>query len=250
MSTIPDNQIPNFDDSLYRWVQNPMNKFVMDPSGEIHDYIMDWLRANYKQGEKTWILGGLEMVYQDIELQRYAEQASLSPYVVVTSLLNVHRKMMLWSDPDSWPEDGKDMSFWKEFGERMLWRPLWHKVLEMSRTQHSYLETLTETDDGGGADEAFCTLVKIICDEAKLTGSTAKLIKFSGHGGQVQVTVAERSDRVICYPWKQRWAGWLPSRDPLVMHRNTRRHITLPLWRRPESDSSSESGSESSSESD
>lgn len=224
---IPFESIPKFAEHVIqrKSFRNPFGKFVMDPSGEMHPYVLDWLRRVHPLGRQTWTVMELRNLYFDLELQRRQEQVSLSPYVVVISLLNVHRQLKLWSHPSVWRGQSNrqiDISCWEDF-RAIVWPPLMQAITGKGGGQ---LRTMTE-HGGVEGDVSFAHYLLNVSNTTGIKGSDVRpIIIFPTPIPCTGRAYRENYDLLAIPP---------PDlvRDRYPLHPNTAVHETLPVWRRP-----------------
>lgn len=226
--TIPETNIPDFQGGYNerRKVRNRAKKHVMHRSGVIYNHVIYDLKRKHAQGGKTWSAECLRNVLFDMEMQRREEGVCLSPYVWVLALLNVHRKMKLWSHPELWRDiNGQeaDICCWRDL-EDIVWKPFWKAILDLGEQSPSdQLWTMT-LFGGVEGDVAFSHFLRQATPQ--LRGTNVRII--------TGFPVPNPSSSTYC------WKGmdlnavppprFLPDANPL--HPNTYQQETMDVWRR------------------
>lgn len=105
-----------FSDDLIHQVQNKWKILPLKPDGEVHEIFLDEFRANHIRVNNSWKATFLNRLMFDIDLQQAEERRLYRTKVILTTLLNVHKKMILCSSPARYACNGKvGGSFYRDF---------------------------------------------------------------------------------------------------------------------------------------
>lgn len=194
------------------------------PDGNIrHDYFV-LFKSMHPANEATWTMEHLYAVFWEVELQQMHEGVFTLRYTL-TALLNFHRKMAYWSDPDevALDADGKEQMLLVFLAEKMLHESLVDALMMVQRNPMSWPDPSGERrrfqDIGENAlayEVAYLDKLDDIMRDNALEGATIALFRPNSPRSLPKV--------VIISPLRVRLPTW-PPRPPAV----TRRGDSYPL---------------------
>lgn len=144
--------------------------FPITNTGEIQAVFFERLRAAYPRNNQQWKADALQPIFSDILLQQDQMQFRFRTRVVLTALINLHRKMKFWSSAVMLA-DTVDRSFcyeFRRFFNPVVWREMGFDYLNI---------------DGRLKDQRFVNTVQEYLEK---TGLEYSKIRFMRWDAEVQ----------------------------------------------------------------
>lgn len=127
---LPINAMPlHFRDPLIRNLVR--NRFGIRPiawTGDIERSLIRLFRVGHPRNGRSWTVDHLRGLFWDMELQELENGFFYKTRAIMTALLNVHRHMVLWSDPQRYLPGTGDTPMFQDF--RGFFQPcIWNAIM-------------------------------------------------------------------------------------------------------------------------
>lgn len=155
-----------FPQHKHEQVKNGFKIYPLAENGELHEFIIDDMRNQHEQGERTWTINSLQSVYWDLEMQQEDMGGRFRTRVVLTALLSLHKQMLCWSDPGQYMQNDAEISVADDFQE-----VLHESVFDVawSRMRHIVEQ------NGRNRDQAWIFQVDATLRQSGTEGSTLRI---------------------------------------------------------------------------
>lgn len=215
-----------FFEDLAGRAKNQWKILPLQPDGEVHEIFLDDFRDKHPWVNNSWKVNYLHGLHYDIDLQQMQERRLYKTKVILTTLLNVHKKMVLWSSPARYMSNGEDdVAFYRDF--RGFFLPqVWEAIMADGGPEACVPRGTKPT--GRALDQAFVNKVDWLMHTNHFDGSD---IKFRAWPTPFQLNT---------------WTGWPMVQPSQVAHRIPGRHELrldttsifnqIKVWARPHPD--------------
>lgn len=128
---------------------------ILGPDGNVRHEWFVWYKTLHPANKKTWAAVEVQEVLWEADLQQMHEGAFTVRYVL-TALLNFHRKMLYWSDPDAVELDdaGRETTLLEQLAEVLLHKSLVHAMKQDGRSPLEWPDSQVELPGKPSRDPA------------------------------------------------------------------------------------------------
>lgn len=151
-------------------VKNPAKVLLMMPNGELHPYVYRWLCEKYRRNSMDWHGSCLEEVFWDIELQMKVQDTVIRSSIVFVCLLNVHKKMLMWTQPDIYRNGRRDTACHMDLIPYL--EPLIVNCIMSGCGLEPYFKGIKPSEDPHILDQAFATKLDHVLWTNQFEGSS------------------------------------------------------------------------------
>lgn len=171
-----DPPLQYFPPAYHDNVTNPAKAMLMMENGELHPYALRWLCKHYPRNSESWYPTYVQDVFWDIEMQMLALNKVYRTAVVFSCLLNLHKKMLLWTFPRIFYNGSNDLACHMDF--ESCFELLVYNCIMSGRGLEPYLRGVNPVEDPRALDQAFVTKLDHVLWINQIEGSDWRVFKW------------------------------------------------------------------------